>query len=249
RAYSDNLCREFGLSVCQPKEQKTEPVSGKEYHSAVRGESWKMKLVSTIDLCMAKAKSKKHFKKLMFDQGYDVKWEENRKYLTYFTPEGQRCRCNKLHDKKYSKELMEREFRIREEIIARGIEEVESSGATAKVRSTPKQHTTNSTTVDTDGRGLGDDFGEPENPVGQDGTDGEPKQQKPTDHDDSSRAGFRQEETGRTDTTGGEDSADTRTGWEKEREKLFSSKNVSPPTRNSTRFSGTDDGAWCSAVG
>ncbi len=46
------------MTVCKTKEQKTEPVTNKEYHSAVRGDSWKMKLVSTIDLCKSKARSR-----------------------------------------------------------------------------------------------------------------------------------------------------------------------------------------------
>ncbi|MFI3255752.1 MAG: relaxase/mobilization nuclease domain-containing protein [Eubacteriales bacterium] len=246
RKFSDDLCREFGLSVCQPKQEKTEPVSGKEYHSAVRGDSWKIKLVSTIDLCMAKAKSKKHFKKLMFDQGYGVKWEENRKYITYFTPEGQRCRCNKLHDKRYSKEMMERELRIREEIVARRTEKTEPTRATDGTTSTTGQRATD-TTVDTDGRGLGRNSQQPDGTVEQAREHPKQNPEQPPDHNDGVEPDFHKETSGGTDKTGGEDSEDTRTGWEKEREEVFSSKTHS--TRSATRVSRADDGIGVQLLG
>jgi len=42
--------------------------------------------------------------------GYDMRWEAGRKSITYTTPDGQKCRCNKLHDEKYWKENMEEHF-------------------------------------------------------------------------------------------------------------------------------------------
>lgn len=43
--------------------------------------------------------------------GYQVNWVDTRKYITYTTPEGYKCRDNKLYDEKYSKGEMENEFR------------------------------------------------------------------------------------------------------------------------------------------
>ena len=43
--------------------------------------------------------------------GYQVNWTDTRKYITYTTPEGYKCRDNKLYDEKYSKGAMENEFR------------------------------------------------------------------------------------------------------------------------------------------
>ena len=43
--------------------------------------------------------------------GYQVNWTDARKYITYTTPEGYKCRDNKLYDEKYSKGAMENEFR------------------------------------------------------------------------------------------------------------------------------------------
>ncbi|MDD7516820.1 hypothetical protein [Ruminococcus flavefaciens] len=49
----------------------------------------------------------------MKQQGYDVRWEDNRKYITYTCPNGRRCRDNKLHGERYRKENMEYEFKAR----------------------------------------------------------------------------------------------------------------------------------------
>lgn len=57
---------------------------------------------------------------MAFAYMYEVKWTRDRKSITYSTPDGKRCRDNKLHEEKFLKENMEYEFRIRNE-IARGI--------------------------------------------------------------------------------------------------------------------------------
>ena len=56
---------------------------------------------------------RKQFCFYMKQYGYDVKWEDSRKYITYTCPNGRRCRDNKLHEAKYRKENMEYEFEIR----------------------------------------------------------------------------------------------------------------------------------------
>ena len=56
---------------------------------------------------------------LMASEGYAVCWESSRKYITYTTPDGLKCRDNKLHEEKYCKEAMEHEFRIRAELVKR----------------------------------------------------------------------------------------------------------------------------------
>ena len=124
RAESDKLCLQYGLSVLPPKEQsqKVKQMSSREYRAAERGESWKMQLIVTIEDAMAIARSREHFIRLMEAEGYEVKWTRDRKSITYTTPDGKRCRDNKLHEEKFLKENMEYEFRIRNE-ISRGIEE------------------------------------------------------------------------------------------------------------------------------
>ena len=54
---------------------------------------------------------------MMKQLGYGVRWEESRKYITYTCPNGEKCRCAKLHGEKFTKELMEHEFKIRRECL------------------------------------------------------------------------------------------------------------------------------------
>ena len=69
--------------------------------------------MNVINQVMKQAKSKKQFCYLMKQQGYDVRWEDNRKYITYTCPNKRKCRDNKLHGDKYRNENMEYEFEIR----------------------------------------------------------------------------------------------------------------------------------------
>ena len=114
---SDELCMQYGLSVVTPKQKRTPGMSAAEYRSADRGESWKLRLAIAIDDAMAVARSRAHFIELMEMEGYRVRWEKDRKYITYTTPEGKQCRDIRLHEAKYLKENMELEFRIRKQIL------------------------------------------------------------------------------------------------------------------------------------
>ena len=114
---NDAICLEMGLPVFDAPTQQTRGMSGAEYHTALKGQSWKLRLMSTIDACMKYAADRDAFVSLMASEGYAVRWESGRKYITYTTLEGMRCRDSKLHEEKYCKEVMEHEFRIRAEII------------------------------------------------------------------------------------------------------------------------------------
>ena len=134
---NDAICQKMGLPVFDAPTQQTRGMSGAEYHTALKGQSWKLRLMNTIDECMKYAADKDAFVSLMASEGYAVRWESGRKYITYTTPDGLKCRDNKLHEEKYCKEAMEHEFRIRAERIKRkfhraaeidgGIEAVESA--------------------------------------------------------------------------------------------------------------------------
>ena len=116
---NDAICLEMGLPVFEPTTQQARGMSGAEYHTALKGQSWKLRLMNTIDACMKYAAGKDAFVSLMASEGYAVHWESGRKYITYTTPDDMRCRDNKLHEEKYCKEAMEHEFRIRAERIKR----------------------------------------------------------------------------------------------------------------------------------
>ena len=127
RLANDEICAAHHLSILPPpqKQVKEKRMGTREYRSAAKGESWKFRLMNAIDQCMRYASTKEEFICLMESEGYQVRWAASRKSITYTTPQGMKCRDDRLHESKYTKEVMEREFRIRAEIIYRGIETAE----------------------------------------------------------------------------------------------------------------------------
>jgi hypothetical protein len=114
RAYSDEVCKSYGLSVLEPYVRgKTKTLSSREFRAAMKGQSWKIKLMTAIDGCMDVSRGKEEFVKNMLKLGYGVKWSDTRKSITYQCPNNQSCRGDKLHEDKYLKGNMENEFRIR----------------------------------------------------------------------------------------------------------------------------------------
>lgn len=129
RQLSDELCLEHGFSVLpQQKKKQSQGMGTREYRSAAKGESWKFRLMNTIDQCMKYAETRDEFISLMESEGYQVRWTDNRKNITYTTPEGMKCRDDRLHESKYTKEVMEREFGIRAEIVRGRTETAEPAG-------------------------------------------------------------------------------------------------------------------------
>ena len=124
---NDAICQEMDLPVFEPTAQQARGMSGAEYHTALKGQSWKLRLMNTIDECMKYAADKDAFVSLMVSEGYAVRWESGRKYITYTTPDGMRCRDNKLHEEKYCKEAMEHEFRIRAKLVQRKLHRAEEN--------------------------------------------------------------------------------------------------------------------------
>ena len=116
---SDEICSQHGVGTLDDpkkkmKENKVTVMSDREYRSAVKGESVKLRLIYSITESMKQAKSKKHFCFLMKKRyGVDVRWDDNRKNITYTLPSGYKIRDKRLHDKKFLKEMMEYEFEIR----------------------------------------------------------------------------------------------------------------------------------------
>ena len=124
---NDAICQEMGLPVFDAPTQQARGMSGAEYHTALKGQSWKLRLMNTFDECMKYAADRDTFVSLMASEGYAVRWESGRKYITYTTPDGMRCRDNKLHEEKYCKEVMEHEFIIRAKLVQRKIHRAEEA--------------------------------------------------------------------------------------------------------------------------
>ena len=108
REVSDRLCKENGLSVIPPSQNKG--MSYKEYTEAKRGTSWKQKLKQTIDRLVITAKDYDDFLRLMQEAGYEIK---TGKYIS-FRAEGQdRFTRSKTIGENYTEE------RIKERIAGR----------------------------------------------------------------------------------------------------------------------------------
>ena len=227
---NDMICQEMGLPVFEPTAQQARGMSGAEYHVALKGQSWKLRLMNTIDECMKYAADRDAFVSLMASEGYAVRWEGTRKYITYTTSDGMRCRDNKLHEEKYCKEAMEHEFRIRAEIVSARTQAAQlpadsAAGAATTSRSAPHES----------GLGANDErSGYTVVPCGSaDSSVGERQQ--------ADVAASHADAAGRSAEDGAASGADDRTGWEAEREFFFSAQNQTSQTASATcQYSGID---------
>ena len=136
RVRNDQICEELGLPKFQRDEQKrSRGMSNAEYYPAAKGESWKLELMRVIDECMRYAASREDFLALLRAEGYGATWTDNRKSITYTTPDGRKCRDSRLHMTKYRKENMEVKFGYRTEIdtgrTGSAAQEIDGRGATA----------------------------------------------------------------------------------------------------------------------
>ena len=220
---NDAICQEMGLPVFDAPTQQARGMSGAEYHTALKGQSWKLRLMNTIDACMKYAADKDAFVSLMESEGYAVRWESSRKYITYTTPDGLKCRDNKLHEEKYCKEAMEHEFRIRAEIVS----------ARTQAAQHPADRTSDADTisrrVSLENRlGANDEIhGCTVVPCGSaDGSVGE--------HQQADVAASHTDADGRAAESGEASGADERTGWETEREAFFSARHQATQTAAAT---------------
>ena len=114
RDCNDNLCREHGLVVI-PQSSKGKGMSDGEFRHVQKGTSWKHELWLTVERCLQCSKNREDFMGKMEALGYGVNWTDARKYVTFTTPDGKKCRNNKLYpQERYTKEAMEAKFQINE---------------------------------------------------------------------------------------------------------------------------------------
>ena len=108
REVSDRLCKENGLSVIPPSQNKG--MGYKEYTEAKRGTSWKQKLKQTIDRLVITAKDYDDFLRLMQEVGYEIK---TGKYISFRAKGQERFTRSKTIGENYTEE------RIKERIAGR----------------------------------------------------------------------------------------------------------------------------------
>ena len=230
RPISDELCAAHGLSVLPRQETKTQGLGAREYRSATKGESWKFRLMNTIDECMKYAADKDAFVSLMESEGYQVRWESTRKYITYTAPDSMRCRDNKLHEEKYCKEVMEHEFRIRAEIVS--------------ARTQAAQHPADRTSdADTISRrvSLENRLGANDEIHGCTVVPCRSADRSVGERQQADVAASHTDAAGQSAEDGAASGAGDRTGWEAEREFFFSAQNQTSQTASATcQYSGID---------
>jgi hypothetical protein len=218
---NDAICQEMGLPVFEAARQQSHGMSGAEYHTALKGQSWKLRIMNTIDECMKYAADRDAFVSLMESEGYTVRWEDTRKYITYTTPDGMRCRDNKLHEEKYCKEAMEHEFRIRAKLVQRKFRRAEETDGGIETDESAEQRAAANSADDTTHR-------DPVRSAADDkqagkagrrnklGAGGNPEDPAGTEAVHRSDAGA--EHTGRDTEIADRDEQPAGTGWEPERE-------------------------------
>lgn len=100
KEYSNKLCEEAGLSVTEVKTKNP------------RNLQWKRDLISAASTALCWSVSKEGFIAEMEERGYKVRWDDDRKYITFTTPEGRKCRDIKLFDERFLKRNLEIYFSL-----------------------------------------------------------------------------------------------------------------------------------------
>ena len=98
KEYSNKLCKKYGLSVTE-----IDTRAGKK-------QKWKDELIRTAFIGLAYSDTASGFIEYMENHGYGVRWEDERKYITFTTPEGIKVRDNKLFDERLLRDNLELYF-------------------------------------------------------------------------------------------------------------------------------------------
>ena len=104
RRTSDRLCKEYGLSVVMPGQDRGKSYA--EWDAHRKGTSWKAKLKTAIDAAIPQAKDFDDFLRLLQEQGYEVK---RGKYVSFRAPGQERfTRCKTLGEAYTEEAITER---------------------------------------------------------------------------------------------------------------------------------------------
>ena len=100
KEFSNRICREYGLSETEEKSNWKEM------------SKWKSKLRNDAYYAAKVSRTKEEFIRFMESRGYKVKWEYGHKYITFTTPDGKKCRDNKLFAEQLLRENLEIYFAL-----------------------------------------------------------------------------------------------------------------------------------------
>lgn len=98
--YSNKLCREYGLSETETKS------------SFGVMPKWKQLLRNKAYSVANRTRSKEEFIFEMKMHGYNVEWKDGHKYITFTTPDGHKCRDNKLFAEQLLRQNLEIYFAL-----------------------------------------------------------------------------------------------------------------------------------------
>jgi len=116
---SDRICEREGLSVIEEKSNEITSFNQNKYKALTRAfegeyKSYVVDTAMAVDKSMGDSKNKGEFIKGMKDRGYEVKWSDTNKNVTFKDKEGHKVRLSNLEktfkDTKFSKEGLENEF-------------------------------------------------------------------------------------------------------------------------------------------
>ena len=116
RKVNDEICVAHGLHVLEQPErrEKKKRMTPGEYRAGLYGESWKLDLIQAINEALEYSITREDFITNMEIEGYQVRWETTRKYITFTCPNGRKCRDSSLHDETFLKENLELLFAYRQ---------------------------------------------------------------------------------------------------------------------------------------
>lgn len=116
RKANDEICIAHGLSVMEPPQKcsRKKQMRPGEYQAGLRGDSWKLELIHTINEALEYVDDRDSFIEFMGNEGYQVTWADNRKHITFTCPNGRKCRDSSLHDETFLKENLEALFTYRQ---------------------------------------------------------------------------------------------------------------------------------------
>jgi hypothetical protein len=129
---ANEISRDHNLSVVKMKERSHEGthnlsrrlsrnISSGEYRARINGRSWKAETLHAGLAAKRVTKSKDEFIDTMKSMGYKIRWEENRKDITFTNREGKKINSDKLGfpDRNYNpltKEALEKQFALNRQV-------------------------------------------------------------------------------------------------------------------------------------
>ncbi len=113
RAYSDVICRKYGLSIINNKYQNR-TMSYKEWLENKNKTSWKQKTRDDIDFYISISNSFEDFIQKMKNEGYEIKHGDNVKHITFKHPEMKRQVRGKTLGADYTEDSIRKRIELKE---------------------------------------------------------------------------------------------------------------------------------------